>query len=139
MEMSFREKSAWISVVLILVVFGPYFWLVGRSLAGAGHVHGGTQFALILLFVVLEIVLHVAIAAQSPRDARAPKDEREHLIDLKATSSAFYVLFGGALLSIFTMHFRVNVWTLSQFVLFSIVVAELVKFISQIVLFRRGF
>ncbi len=80
----------------------------------------------------------MAIAVQSPRDARAPKDEREHLIDLKATRTAFYVLFGGALLSIFTMHFRVNVWTLSQFVLFSIVVAELVKFASQIVLFRRG-
>ena len=120
-------------------MFGPYFWLVGRSLTGKAHVHGGTQFALILLFVVLEIVLHVAIAVQSPRDARAPKDERENLIDLKATRSAFYVLFGGALLSIFTMHFRVNVWMLSQFVLFSIVVAELVKFARQIVLFRRGF
>ena len=139
MEMSFREKSAWISVLLIVAVFGPYFWLVGRSLTGMAHVHGGTQFALILLFVVLEIVLHVAIAVQSPRDARAPKDERETLIDLKATRSAFYVLFGGALLSIFTMHFRVNVWMLSQFVLFSIVVAELVKFARQIVLFRRGF
>ncbi len=67
-----------------------------------------------------------------------PKDERETLIDLKATRTAFYVLFGGALFSIFTMHFRVNVWMLSQFVLFSIVVAELVKFARQIVLFRRG-
>ena len=138
MEMSFREKSAWISVILILAVFGPYFWFVGRSFAGATHVHGGTQFALILLFVVLEIVLHVAIAIQSPRDARAPKDEREDLIGLKATRTAFYVLFGGALLSIFALHFPINAWTLSQFVLFSIVVAELVKFASQIVFFRRG-
>ena len=37
------------------------------------------------------------------------------------------------------MHFRVTLWMLSQFVLFSIVVAELVKFTRQIVLFRRGF
>ena len=139
MEMSFREKSAWISLVLILAVFGPYFWFVGRSLAGQTHVHGGTQFALILLFIVLEIVVHIAVAARSPQDANAPMDERENLIDLKATRTAFYVLFGGALLSIFTLHFPVNVWTLSQFVLLSIVVAELVKFASQIVLFRRGF
>jgi hypothetical protein len=138
MEMSFREKSAWISLVLILAVFGPYFWFVGRALAGQAHVHGGTQFALILLFVILEIVVHIAVAARSPRDANAPMDERENLIDLKATRTAFYVLFGGALLSIFTLHFPVNVWTLSQFVLFSIVIAELVKFGSQIVLFRRG-
>ena len=77
---------------------------------GGAHVHGGTQFGLILLFVVLEIVVHIAIAIQSPRDAQAPIDEREDLIDLKATRTAFYVLFGGALLSIFTMHFRVTVW-----------------------------
>jgi hypothetical protein len=136
--MSFREKSAWISLVLILLVFGPYFWIVGRALTGQAHVHAGTQFALIGLFFVLEIVLHVAIAIQSPRDARAPKDEREDFIDLKATRSAFYVLLVGALLSIFTMHFRINVWILSQCVLFSVVVAELVKFASQIAYFRRG-
>ena len=73
MEMSFREKSAWISFVLIVLVFGPYFWLVGRSLTGGAHVHGGTQFALILLFVILEIVVHIAIAIQSPRDAQRPE------------------------------------------------------------------
>jgi hypothetical protein len=138
MEMSFREKSAWISFVLIVLVFGPYFWLVGRQITGGAHVHAGTQFALIALFFVLEVVVHVAIAVRSPRDARAPKDEREVLIDLKATRTAFYVLFAGALLSIFTMHFRVTVLIMSQFVLFSIVVAELVKFAWQIVLFRRG-
>jgi hypothetical protein len=136
--MSFREKSAWISLVLILLVFGPYFWMVGRTLTGADHVHAGTQFALIGLFFVLEIVLHVAIAVQSPRDARAPKDEREDVIDLKATRTAFYVLLVGALLSIFTMHFRTTVWIMSQCVLFSVVVAELVKFASQIAYFRRG-
>jgi len=138
MEMSFREKSAWISLVLIVLVFGPYFWLVGRSFAGGDHVHAGTQFGLIVLFIVLEIVVHIAIAIQSPRDAQAPIDEREDLIDLRATRVAFYILFGGALLSIFTMHFRMTVWGLSQCVLFSIVVAELVKFSSQIVFYRRG-
>jgi hypothetical protein len=139
MEMSFREKSAWVSLILIVLVFGPYFWLVGRSFAGLGHVHAGTQFALIGLFVAFEIVVHIAIAVQSPRDARAPKDEREILIDLLATRAAFYVLFVGALFAIFTMHFRFNVWQLSQMMLLAIVVAELVKFGRQIVLFRRGF
>lgn len=138
MEMSFREKSAWVSLILIVLVFGPYFWLVGRSFAGVAHVHAGTQFALIMLFVVLEIVVHIAIAMQSPRDARAPKDEREILIDLMATRTAFYVLFAGALSSIFTMHFRLTVWQLSQLVLLSIVVAELVKYGRQIAFFRRG-
>jgi hypothetical protein len=137
--MPFREKSAWISLVLILVVFGPYFWFVGRALAGRTHVHFGTQFALIGLFVVLEIVLHLAIAVQSPGDARAPRDERENLVDLKATRMAFYVLFAGVVTSILSLHYPISVWVLSQFVLFSVVAAELVKFGSQIVFFRRGF
>ena len=136
MEMSFREKSAWISLVLILLVFGPYFWLVGRSFTGGEHVLAGSQFGLIVVFIVLEIVVNIAI--QSPRDAQAPIDEREDLIDLRATRVAFYVLFGGALMSIFTMHFRLTVWMLSQCVLFTIVIAELVKFSSQIVFYRRG-
>ena len=136
--MSFREKSAWISSVLILVLFGPYFWLVGRSLLGEGHVHFGTQFEMIGIFVVLEIAVHIAVAIQSPRDARAPKDEREDLIDLKATRIAFYVLLVGVVASIFALHVPTRVWTLSQYVLFSVVVAELVKFASQIVFFRRG-
>jgi len=136
--MSFREKSAWISLLLLVAVFGPYFWLVARALAGIGHVHFGTQFAIITLFVALEVVLHIVIAMQSPRDARAPKDERERLIDLMATRTAFYVLVAGVLISIFTLHMPVTVWMLSQFVLFSVVVAELVKFGSQIMFFRRG-
>ena len=115
MEMSFREKSAWISLVLILLVFGPYFWLVGRSFAGVGHVHAGTQFALIPSSSSSRSSCTSRLRVQSPRDARAPKDEREILIDLRATRTAFYVLFVGALFSIFTMHFRFNVWQLSQF------------------------
>jgi cytochrome b561 len=136
--MPFREKSAWISLVLILVVFGPYFWFVGRALSGQDHVHFGTQFALIGLFILLEVVLHVAIAVQSPRDARAPRDERENLIDLKATRFAFYVLFAGVMTSILSLHYPISVWVLSQLVLFSVVAAEVVKFGSQIVFFRRG-
>ncbi len=138
MEMSFREKSAWISLILILVVFGPYFWLVARAVSGVDHVHFGMQFAMIGVFIVLEIVVHVAIAIQSPREARAPRDERENLIDLRATRAAFYVLLVGTFASIMALHVPMTVWTLSQLVLLSIVIAELVKFASQIVFFRRG-
>jgi hypothetical protein len=57
---------------------------------------------------------------------------------MKATRAAFYVLLGGVLVAIFTLHFPVSVWMLSQFVLFSVVLAELVRFGGQIRMFRRG-
>ena len=71
--MSFREKTAWISTILLVALFGPYFGRVALAMAGQTHVHGGTQFAMVTAFVILEIVLRTAIAIQSPRDARAPR------------------------------------------------------------------
>lgn len=135
--MSFREKSAWISLVLIVLLFGAYFWR-----AFTGEMRGGQAmhwFLLIVVaFVVLEVVLHVAVAVQAPRDARAPKDERERLIELRATRIAYFTLMGGALLSIFTIHLGAGAGTIVSYAFLSVVVAELVKFASQIVFFRRG-
>ena len=109
MEMSFREKSAWISLMLIVLVFGPYFWLVGRSFAGQTHVHGGTQFALILLFVVPS---RSSCTSRLPSSHHATVRHRATSATISSTCGrrvAFYVLFGGALISIFTLHFPVNV------------------------------
>jgi hypothetical protein len=131
MEMSFREKSAWISLVLIALLLMAFLFNVGRTF----HL----QLGILVLFVVLEIVLHIAIAIQSPRDARAPKDERERLIDLRATHIAFYVLLSGALLSAFSgFHLGFDRFAVSQCVFYTVVIAELVKFASQVIFFRRG-
>lgn len=138
-DLSFREKSAWVSFLSILGVFTPFFWNSYRQFTGAvdGRAAVTTAFALLALFVALEIVLHVAIALQSPREARSPKDERERLIEWRATAVAFQVLVVGALFAVFTVHLSPKAWVIQQVVLLAVVVAELVKFGTQIVLFRR--
>ena len=69
--MSFREKSAWISVVCLLAVFIPFFWNLYQQFTGQVDGSAAVSVALWLLvtFVVLEIVLHAAIALQAPKDA----------------------------------------------------------------------
>ncbi|MEZ5416037.1 MAG: hypothetical protein R2708_01670 [Vicinamibacterales bacterium] len=138
-DLSFREKSAWISFLSILGVFTPFFWTSYQRLNGAvdGRTAVSTAFGLLVLFVVLEIVLHVALALWSPREARTPKDERERLIELRATFIAFHVLVVGALAGVATLHLTRSAWIIQQVVLLAIVVAELVKFGAEIVLFRR--
>lgn len=138
--MSFREKSAWISFVLILVFFGAYFTRVA-GVVFAGHSARG----LIALFVAsvgglvgLEVLLHIALTVQSPREARTPKDERERLIELRATRIAFPVLLVGALAALGTLHLPASKWEMGQAVLFAIVLAELVKFGAQVVYYRRS-
>ena len=92
---------------------------------------------LLVAFVVLEIVLHAVVALQAPGAARSPRDEREHLIDMRATRIAFQVLVLGALAGVATIHLTRSAWVMQQVVLLAIVLAELVKFAMQVVLFRR--
>jgi uncharacterized membrane protein len=138
--MSFREKSAWITLLSLLAVFVPFFWNSYRQFTGQLDPRSavGTAFVLLALFVVLEIVLHAAIAIQSPRDANTPKDEREHQIEMRATYVAFYVLVVGALVGVAMIHVRNSAWLMQQVVLFAIVLAEMVKSGLQVVLYRQG-
>ena len=137
--MSVREKSAWISLISILFFVTVYF---GRLVAG-GPGSGSANFITFVIavagVVILEAVLHIVIALRSPREARTPKDERERLIEMRATQLAFPVLLIGALASIWTLHTNIGRSGMAHAVLFAIVVAELVKFSAQIAYHRRGF
>jgi hypothetical protein len=105
-SLSFREKSAWVSFLCILGVFTPFFWNSWRQYSGAldNRTAVGTAFTLLALFVALEIVLHVALAVMSPKEARTPKDERERQIEMRATFIAFQVLVVGALGAVGLIH-----------------------------------
>jgi hypothetical protein len=138
-DLSFREKSAWISFLSILAVFTPFFWTSYQRLRGAvdGPTAMSTAFGLLVVFVVLEVALHVVLALRSPKEARTPRDERERLIELRATFVAFHVLVAGALAAAALLHVTQRAWVLQQAGLLAVVVAELVKFGAEIVLFRR--
>ena len=138
--MSFREKSAWITFILVLIVLG--FWLRNVVRHEVYHLHSGNPmleaFAVLVAFVAAEVVLHLAIAFHSPSDARAPKDERDQLIALKATRVGFYVLAACAWMAVGSMHLRFSVTFIAQNVMGALFIAELAKLGTQIVLYRRG-
>jgi hypothetical protein len=138
--MSFREKSAWISLVVILVVFGIYFGDLARHLLSPVHAHRSYVvffFLLVPLVVLLEVVLHILAAIRAPSDAKAPQDERDRFINLKATRIAFYVLVSGAFVSIGTVHVGAGPGLLANAVLCAIWLAELTRLGSQVYLYRR--
>ena len=137
--MSFREKSAWISFGCLLAFTALWFAHVMR----VEFFHVGNDnpmayfFAMLGLLLASEIGLHLAIAWQSPRDARTPKDEREKLIDLRASRVAFYALLIGATASIGTLHLPVNKYAMGQCIMGSVLLALLIRFATQIALYRR--
>jgi hypothetical protein len=138
-NMSFREKSTWISFLLLLAISIPFFYQFLRIERGFSNSRASFHLFLLLviLFVVGELVLHAVIVMQSPRDARAPKDERERLIDLKAMRVAFFVLLTGALSVVVLVHFPVDRFAILQALLFAVVVAELAMLGARLVYYRR--
>ena len=137
--MSFREKTAWISFVSILLVFGVYFTAVG--LAMAGRLESSQTFSwflqLLLAFVVLQVVLRLIVARRAPLDAKVPADEREQLIGLKGDRIAGYVLAAGIFVAIFTLHLGAGRSELAHAVLLAFAISQLAKHAAVIAFHRR--
>ena len=136
--MSFREKSAWITLVTVLVVFTAYF---GALLTG--HVRGFHSLFLLLVcgigLLVLQVGLNLVAVLTTPRDGRAPKDERETLIQSRSHTLGYYVLMVLVLVGAFVpIHFGHSALDMANFALFAVVIATVVVAVAQIVMFRRG-
>jgi hypothetical protein len=59
--MSFREKSAWISLLSMAGIYGLYFWSVIHAGPQAGRFHFGKLLGTIIALVVVQIVLHITM------------------------------------------------------------------------------
>ena len=137
--MSFREISAWITLVTVALCFGVYFGLIAT---GSVSPRGFDTLHLFLMcvgaLVGLQIASHAVAAKLSPKAARAPRDERERLIAWRAQSLGYYVLMVSVLALGAPAHFGHPPVDLLNFALLDVVVAALVVAVAQIVMFRRG-
>lgn len=136
--MSFREKSAWISLLSTSGIYALYFWSVWHSGPWASGVHFGDLLGTIIALVVVQTVLSIAVAISAPKEAKAPLDEREKLIDLRATRFAYAVLAGSVACACFFGAFHPPIIFNTNALLFVLVMAEILRSSCQIVQYRRG-
>lgn len=132
--MAFREKTAWISLVTILAIYGLYFSSVVRGTAAPF----GGLLGTVVAIVIVEVVLTVLATMVSPRDARAPRDEREKLISLKSAQFAYAALAVSVALACFFGGFNPPIVFNANALLFVLVMAEILRWTCQIVQYRRG-
>jgi hypothetical protein len=137
--MSFREKSAWITLVTVLICFGGYY---GAIATGAVRARGLQTFHLLILCVaalaLLQLALHAVAASLTPAAERGPRDEREALIQARSHTVGYYVLTGMVLLLGLPVHFGHPAQDIMNFALLGVVTATLAVAVAQIVMFRRG-
>jgi len=135
--MSFREKSAWISLLSVGGIYAVYFWYVIHSRRSGGF-HFGALLETIIALVVVQTVLTIVVAVSAPKEVKAHEDERERLIALKATRFAYAALATSVALACFFGAFNPPIIFNTNALLFILVVAEMMRSGCQIVQYRRG-
>ena len=140
--MSFREKSAWITLVTVLVCFGAYFVELFGGLSRESHHFGGLGSLHLLLLSVLalaglQIALTVIAALTTPKHGRGPADERERMIQLRSQSLGYHVLMVLAVGLFAPALFGHRGVEMANFALLAVVISALTVAVAQIVMFRR--
>ena len=143
LNMSFEEKSTWVSLAIISFVFAGYFSQVYQGLI-SGTLEKVAVFGLfigaVFSIIVLEIALHIVIAILNVKDADQPGDERDRLFSMKAGNIAGWVL-GFGVLTIAAQTFMRDLDSLwvANMLLFAVFVSQVVSYALQIFYYRRGY
>lgn len=130
--MPYREKTAWLSVVTMLITFGPYFVFAALQSPEGDAVPNVGQLAIFALTAVVQVIIlgagHLVLRRGSPDDARTPPDERDREIIRRSISYAYYVLIVGMILVGCVMPFNSDGWAIINAALFMIIAAEIVHY-----------
>jgi hypothetical protein len=137
----YREKIGWLSLVALVITFGPYFMLVAMHVIPLAPLPNVRQ----LIFFGIAAVMNGLIVAAgiiyfrslAPDEAGSPPDERDRAIIQRSLGSAYYVLITGMIIVGLVMPFNSAGWTIINAAVFMIVIAEVVRNAVLVASYRR--
>ena len=138
MNKSFEEKSIWISLLTISLIFGYYFVRIVQMVS-QDDINVAQSIVLIIsvivMVIIVEVVFHIIIALKDRPEAL---DERDRMIELKATRNAYFVLVFGIFLPMAGIAAQVRPFIVAHVIMFIFVLSEITKFLTQLFYYRRG-
>jgi uncharacterized membrane protein len=156
MNMSFKEKSTWVSLLATLLIFGNYAISVFSMDSTVLNPDEIIEVAMnnlssaIFSIIIVEIIFQSLIAAGGRNKIELEGDERDSLITLTSNNSGYWVLNIGVIITIgqlilpyvlgieFSPEERTNIPMFAMhLLLFSFILAEIVRFSHQIYLYRK--
>ena len=139
--MSFQEKSSWVMLVTVALVYGAYFAIVASEVDPADVADVNYQplmLVTVVVLVIVAIIAHAVIAAANPREADA-SDERDKEINRYGEYIGGYALAVGTLVGLGLAMAEAEPFWIANVLLLGLVVSELVAGVTKVVLYRRGF
>ena len=138
MNASFEEKSVWIQLTSTLLGLGAYFVIAGQMMASGIDVlpsYVPLFVVAVIVIVLVNVVGHIVAAIV---DHATSGDERDRLIGWRAESNASWILGVGVILAISCLILSVSAVWVAHLLLLALFVSEVVKFVLQLVYYRRG-
>lgn len=133
--MSYREKSAWVMSVVMLLASMFY---AKSALSYPGSPVLETVVPYVLLVVILSVAAQVVLALRSPKEASKPADEREQLANARAGYWSGIVLAVGIVIAGAVYSFAPSGNMLFHHSVFALIAAQLVQYGLEIVYLRRA-
>lgn len=139
--MSFQEKSNWVMMVLIAVVYGVYFAVVFGDLASMPGVRDVAYRAMlvgtVVVLTILAAVTHIILAVASPKEADT-NDERDRSINRFGEYVGGFVLAATVFVGMGLAMVEIEHFWIANALLAGLVLSELVAGVTKAVLYRRG-
>ncbi len=135
----FREKSAVLQMVAILVVYGFYavrlwdFWSGPQAPVTVTAI--GALIAITIWMILIGIASHIALVLYMRPEM---PDERDRLIDLRGSRNAYFVLATGVWCVLILAIAHVPHGALFYAIMGAFAVAELARLGSQVLYYRLG-
>lgn len=127
--MSFREKSAWVCLAGILIVYGFYFVDIGFRIDPNYPVKEfvNKQISLLIGIIITLVIGYGITNSFSKKPVDELEDERDKLISAQAGDIAGGILGAGTIASVASMYYGVTQVEMANWILLALVVSELVN------------
>lgn len=141
MNMSWQEKSIWFSLISTILVFGLYF---SQAFQMVKHTEIPNAAFIVLFVITIVVVVILQIAGQTilaifhRKDAERGEDERDKLIELRATRISYFILVLGVWMTGMSMVFGSTPVMMANIIMFFFILSEVVCFVAQLIYYRRG-
>jgi len=140
-KMSFREKTAWAMMIILIVAGLLYFnriYKVSMEIGQTAPLIPPFVIAYVGLVVAASVIVMIALAVSAPSEANAPADERERLLEDKAGHWSGYILAIGVITGV--LHYSVSGDgnLLAQICFGSLMLSQITEYGLQIWFYRRG-
>ena len=152
--MSYKERSIWVSLAITIYIWFNYFstlyWAAQQDTLTTS-VMQSALLTVVIMTIVLEVFHHIVIAIIDNKNANYDEDERDKKITLLGTQHAYYILSFTTIAAVLHLLFPFmsqrlesllnlpNEYVIINIIIFGALVAEIVKFATQVFYYRRGF